>query len=327
ADGARNANDQLSFRRDLAQWCVNVKDFMDPDCVNTQFAFDLTPEDGWTPNVTIWGCERPELLLTESFALHDKRLQDLDTEQNGGTLNDSDPAKRDTDLDSLYVPNASAFIELYNPWVNSANSDTATNSDLPPAEIYNPARSGVNLQKVNGESPVWRLRILNSSTNTNANIDEQNITDDNANVVKIVYFARPGNGFLTARHAGNPDVVFFPPVGLAGVPALQPGRRAIIGSAGVAQSNLYTTYVGRLSPSAGPWNAPGALDRTRRIVLDPLGSRVSTYYWDNAAAAMREQVAKNVVCLPIGEKYTTGGSGSKPRNFGLTDPKRGYDVE
>ncbi|MFO0035881.1 MAG: hypothetical protein ACK55S_11790 [Planctomycetota bacterium] len=327
ADGARNANDQLSFRRDLAQWCVNVKDFMDPDCVNTQFAFDLTPEDGWTPNVTIWGCERPELLLTESFALHDKRLQDLDTEQNGGTLNDSDPAKRDTDLDSLYVPNASAFIELYNPWVNSANSDTATNSDLPPAEIYNPARSGVNLQKVNGESPVWRLRILNSSTNTNANIDEQNITDDNANVVKIVYFARPGNGFLTARHAGNPDVVFFPPVGLAGVPALQPGRRAIIGSAGVAQSNLYTTYVGRLSPSAGPWNAPGALDRTRRIVLDPLGSRVSTYYWDNSAAAMREQVANNVVCLPIGEQYTTGGSGSKPRNFGLTDPKRGYDVE
>ena len=327
ADGTANANDQLSFRKDLAQWCVNVKDFMDPDSINTRFLFDLTPEDGWTPNLTLWGCERPELLLTESFALHDKRLDDLDTEQNGGTLNDSDPARRDEDLDSRYVPNASAFFEIYNPWVHSANQDTATNSDLPPADIYNAARAGVDLQKVNGESPVWRLRILNSSTNTNSNIDERNITDTSPDVVKIVYFRRPGNGFLSTVHSGNPEVVFFPPAALAQVPALQPGRRAIIGSAGVSQNNLYTTYIGRLTAAAGPWNAPGALDRTRRIILDPVGSRVSTYYWDNGSAAMREQVAQNVVCLPIGEQYTVGGGGAKPRNFGLTDPKRGYDVE
>jgi hypothetical protein len=331
ADGSVNPGDKLSFRKDIAQWCVNVKDFMDPDSANTPFSVNLlplpAPDDNGPEFVKLWGCERPELLLTESFALHDKRLQDLDTEPNGGTLNELDPNKKDTDLDSRFVPNASAFFELYNPWFYANNENTRGNSGRPPVDVYDANRDGVHLQKVVGDSPVWRLRVLNSSTNTNGDIDEQNIGDDSADVVKIVYFARPGNSFLNSRHGSNPDVVFFPPASLGTVPSIEPGKRAIICSAGVARNDLYTTYIGRLNAGAGPWNAPGALARTRKIVLDPKNFQVRTLYWDNASASMREQIARKVVCIPIGEQFIAGAGGSKPRNFGLTDPKRGYDVE
>ncbi len=335
ADGTTDVQDQLAYRRDLAQWCVNVRDFIDADSINTGLLFDLQPEDGWTPTIAIWGCERPELLLTESFGLHDKRLEDLDSEASGTTTTDTTNA--DDDLDSRYVPNASAFIELYNPWLrvpDSVNRDTNRNSDVPPVELYDALQTGVDLQKVApndasfGSAPVWRVRILKSETNTNGNIDEANITDAGSEVVKIVYFTRPNNTFLNAMHNANPDVVFFPPAAVSSTPTLQPGKRAIIGSAGVAQNNLYTTYIGRLNASAGVWNDPAALARTRRIILDPTNNRVRTFYWDVASGSMRSHDANQVVCIPIGEQFVaSGGGGAKPRNFGLTDPKRGYEAE
>lgn len=320
ADGTDDpVADQLAFRKDLAQWCVNVRDFMDPDSVNTRFPYDPSPEDGWTPTLTVWGCERPELLLTESFALHDKRLQDLDSEPSGNFLDPNiPPTQEDFDLDSRLVPNVSAFFELYNPWFYSNDPNTAANSGLPPAELYDAARNGVDLQKLAGGSPVWRLRVLNSSTNTNANIDEQNIDDGNVNVVKIVYFVEPGAGFLSAQHSTNPEIVFYPADGLPAAPPLAPGRRAIVGSSGIAAGGLYTTYIGRRTDL--DWNT------TRRIVLNPGASLVRTFYWNGTS--MVAQDATNVVCLPIGRQYTfnAGVGGSKVRNFGLTDPKRGYDL-
>ena len=46
------------------------------------------PFDGWTVAVTdhdkrygssvVWGCERPELLISETLAFHDLRTEDLD---------------------------------------------------------------------------------------------------------------------------------------------------------------------------------------------------------------------------------------------------------
>lgn len=336
ADGTTDIQDQVAYRRDLAQWCVNVRDFIDADSINTGFLFDLQPEDGWNPTITIWGCERPELLLTESFALHDKRLEDLDSEASGTTT--SDPTNPDQDLDSHYVPNTSAFIELYNPWLrvpDAINRDTNRNSDVPPTELYDALQTGVDLQKLApndasfGSAPVWRVRILKSATNTNGNIDEANITDADSNVVKIVYFTRPNDAFLSSLHNANPEVVFFPPAAVNSTPTLQPGKRAIIGSAGVAQNNLYTTYIGRLTPGAGAWNDPASLARTRRIILDPTNNRVRTFYWDVSSGSMRSHDANEVVCVPIGEQYVAGGGGggsSKPRNFGLTDPKRGYET-
>ena len=69
----------------MAQWAVNVVDFRDADSIHTQFVYDPTPFDaqGWNPTTDasgnplpaasiafVWGAERPELLLTETLAVH-----------------------------------------------------------------------------------------------------------------------------------------------------------------------------------------------------------------------------------------------------------------
>ncbi|MEK6235324.1 MAG: hypothetical protein N2C14_11505, partial [Planctomycetales bacterium] len=76
--------------RRLAQWCVNVVDFRDQDAIMTGFEYDVDPfnDDGWgvdgdlttinSPDRrVVWGCEKPSLLLTETMAGHDLRVNDL----------------------------------------------------------------------------------------------------------------------------------------------------------------------------------------------------------------------------------------------------------
>jgi len=85
----------------LAQWSVNLVDFMDPDATMTPFVYsvdpfsDLGPEftawgtvipdiiDGsWKPSGNyrlIWGMEKPEVAITETLATHDRCVADTDT--------------------------------------------------------------------------------------------------------------------------------------------------------------------------------------------------------------------------------------------------------
>jgi hypothetical protein len=103
--------------RFLAQWAVNAVDFRDRDSISTRFSYTVNPfsSAGWNPdgNHVVWGCERPELLLTETLAFHDRRTEDL--EDPGHKTTDSDPANRDKDFDSKKRPQGSLFIEIYNP--------------------------------------------------------------------------------------------------------------------------------------------------------------------------------------------------------------------
>jgi hypothetical protein len=57
-----------------AQWVANVCDFRDPDSTLTRFRYDTNPADGWTATDTteVFGCERPELVITETIAWDDK---------------------------------------------------------------------------------------------------------------------------------------------------------------------------------------------------------------------------------------------------------------
>ncbi len=70
----------------LAQWAVNVVAYRDHNGVMIPFPYDTNPfsGNGWnpdnTPLHTVWGCKRPELLITETLAFHDVRTQDLNTE-------------------------------------------------------------------------------------------------------------------------------------------------------------------------------------------------------------------------------------------------------
>ena len=75
----------------LAQWAVNAVDFRDVDAIMTPFEFDINPFNGWdvdgiigtaddahADRAIVWGCERPELLISESIVFHDRRTEDLD---------------------------------------------------------------------------------------------------------------------------------------------------------------------------------------------------------------------------------------------------------
>ena len=120
--------------RRVAQWAVNIVDFRDRDAIMTPFEYDIEPFDatGWnvdgiigtatvpSPDDTashrglVWGCERPELLITETLAFHDRRTEDLDVD--GGTV--ADDKDDSNDFDQRMQPQGSLFVELYNPWTD-----------------------------------------------------------------------------------------------------------------------------------------------------------------------------------------------------------------
>ena len=149
--------DPFGFESAMAQWAINVVDFRDSDSIMTRFDYDPNPWDvaGWNPtgNDFVFGCERPELLLTETFAAHVRRTEDLDTDLSG-----DDTLDGDEDFDQRLRPEAFAFFELTNPWTqNSLNQQLD-------ASLYDAATQGVDLARLslpaNGpESPVWRISV------------------------------------------------------------------------------------------------------------------------------------------------------------------------
>lgn len=109
--------------RRLAQWAINVVDFRDSDSIMTPFEYDEIIADGWdvdgdllTPagptGGVVWGVENPELLLTESLALHNVNVRDTNLEGGAGRTKGTSPGD-DEDTDQLRLPQGSLFLELY----------------------------------------------------------------------------------------------------------------------------------------------------------------------------------------------------------------------
>jgi hypothetical protein len=112
----------------LAQWAINIVDFRDRDSVITGFEYDSNPTNGWgvdddlstttgTDRAVVWGCERPELLITETVCWHDRRTDDT----AAGTSNETTVVtrtdnQRDDDLDQQRRPQGAFYFELYSPW-------------------------------------------------------------------------------------------------------------------------------------------------------------------------------------------------------------------
>ncbi len=184
----------------IAQWAVNVVDFRDSDAAMTRFEFDIfpfgigtIPADPtkpttlaatsklafWAPDYVsipaagvpkefigvVWGMEMPELLLTESLGLHDKRVRDTDADTTGQTYSDPDPMKRDDDFDQYRFPQASMFLELYCP----RTTVTPGSALVPgaPSSLYRLASDGTMKLEIGktigsgtyGMQPIWRIGI------------------------------------------------------------------------------------------------------------------------------------------------------------------------
>ncbi len=120
----------------VAQWAINAVDFRCRDNIMTQFDYDPSfaagTASGWNPQgvgkggaCTVWGCKRPQLLISETLAFHDRRTQDTKDEVDPSATEGDDGKvalyynntgqPHDASFDQSYRPQGSLFVELYNP--------------------------------------------------------------------------------------------------------------------------------------------------------------------------------------------------------------------
>lgn len=357
-NGGINAAARMEYRSMIAQWAINVADFRDPDSIMTPFEVDLNPFNGWdvdgditSPESTnfrrvFWGVERPEVLITESIALHDRRTENLANDDGVGSMHDPtgmDPNSDDTDFDSRLVPQASAFFELYAPWIAPGNQ-------IQPAEFDPDGNGGIDLAQMtpNGDVPVWRMLAVRSEQFAEADTEigielsalnplrdpdgaesgagsASQVLNDQA-IKRYIYFNRPGAGV-----AGDPQfdgtLVYHPDpaaVGSNTAVVLQPGNYAVIGSAGQEFGSSYTTLLGRRADHVA--NTPVDIQGTRRIELEVTGDMdnpetngegvVRVYNAADIENAVESQ--PGTLVLPIVQ------SEDNDRSLGLTEPDDGY---
>jgi hypothetical protein len=307
---------KASVRR-IAQWAVNVVDFMDADSIMTPFEYDLypfsttdlsngTPKTQKDPSLKrtwcvdgiiddpnpslppnsdddkswrglVWGVERPELLITETFAFHDRRTTDEDNEQPD-LIETGDNHKKnkttammdpDASFDQKYMPRSGFFVELYNPW---SDNNLYRPAEFYPPNTYSPGvNSGIVLDKQSGgttPSPIWRLAISKSADKAP---DDPNATAADR-IDRSVYFRNfPQTG--TPSDPNDDGARYYTDLGVSAV--VKPGRYAVIGSSGddppvvSGTSSSYEICIGRHKPASDGSRLGLNVDSTRRIVLTP----------------------------------------------------------
>ena len=306
--GDGNATQAETAQR-LAQWAVNVVDFRDSDSIMTRFQYDPNPLNGWNVDAAspiVWGCERPELLITETVAFHDRRTQDLAT--TGGGLYHADPddpnEHDDNDFDQRLRPRGSLFIELYNPW---------TGSTPQPSELYGNT-GGIVLNGHPGGSPTWRMLIVKGNLR-GTDPDSWRLADASTNVERSIYFTKPDGTALPGDADGQP----YRPNGNNQVIApVQPGHYAVVGSSGqyVAKTDSYITTIGRRTDATEDDANTLLYDTTRHIRMNPNanGNQFQVRNNSGAAASPLATQAQPVVAIPI----------NHPRSLSISEPTAGY---
>jgi hypothetical protein len=313
-DGMANDEDRLLAQR-IAQWAVNVVDFRDQDSIMTGFEFDMNPFDGWgvdgnlatndkanepaygvdpTAAATVWGCERPELVMTETLAWHDRRTSDEGDEQlfpsgsKEGFAYGNNP-EDDSDFDQKVRPRGAFFVELYNPTgsLPGASLDTRmrrnVGMDQNRRAQFGPDL-GVNIA-AEYESPVWRMTIYKRGHvrdpqqrtlprialwDPDSPYEMDNVPDETTPFRppvppdRSVYF---GN-----RDPGLPDdgIAFFRNPRTR-PPQVRPGRYLIVGSGEDQGNGKFEVPIADRFPIPGAQQPQGQNNRklpTRRIVLD-----------------------------------------------------------
>lgn len=281
----------------IAQWAVNVVDFRDRDSIMTPFPYDPQPFDanGWSPpsgpQYVVWGCERPELLITETLAFHDRRTEDLEK-----------PAKKvdaqedpDDDYDQRLRPEGSLFIELFNPW-----------TEMEPS-------SAVDLARMAGPSPVWRL-VVALPTQQEANPDDPNPAN-RPDIERSIYFRDP-SGF--ADRDGDGQRLYPNPKNLRPIAPILAGRYAVIGP-GEGKGQEHPTHMGFKTTGTDELS-------DRRIVLTPKANpeeqQVAVFSSGaaNDFANLAIQPAVAVVIDPPTDTFV----GKRVRRLSVSEPIAGY---
>jgi hypothetical protein len=309
-DGDPTNDTPQETARGIAQWAVNVVDFRDRDSIMTPFEYDIFPfkDDAGAGTTTwnvdgdisstsadntatayrglVWGCERPELLITETLAFHDRRTED-DNKENAtpkGKTTDALPNK-DTDFDQRLLPLGSLFVELYNPWTTQYSTLDANgypHASEVPGEFYDVRNNNVQGVKLNARSrdasgnydpqgsPVWRLMIQKALTEPV--LGERKDPDDaasplayNTEIERTAYFVdvtTPAPAPIPADSTQHYSSLAVDP--------LLPGRYAVVGSAGYVGDP--TDPQAQVTPVGRPigWSAEtGDYTTYRRILLKP----------------------------------------------------------
>jgi hypothetical protein len=357
-DGNGQPGQPQDNSRFLAQWAVNVVDFRDSDSINTYFDYDPNPfdQDGWVPSQRVWGVERPEILLSETIALHDRRTEDLSNEQPDPATDPAaqvgpDPMMDDTDYDQRLKPRGAFFVELFNPWYDVSQNTAGQSYVHRPLEIYagayNPG-GGVRLNgRVNNDSPIWRMLVVRNAPGAAASNSHTNISNG-ANpdlprpeslpandIERSVYFVDPS--VMVARAGANGLVLNHGTPYWSNLPVapLMPGRYAVVGGYDEddAMNNEYITYVGR-ADNLGTGTVDDGYrtnNNTRRIVLaphiNPDFNIPQVQVIDNTAVAGQNEIDTAQVQFPIAAVINQGGAGSRySRKLTITEPVNGYTL-
>jgi len=340
----------------IAQWAINAVDFRDADSIMTPFEFDLHPflDDDSNPangtwdvddvvfpasgvvfppnplatpadDLTAWrglvfGCEQPELLITETVATHDRGT--ADTNQAAAITNPPYPAAGldtyvnevgkvppDTDYDQIRRPRGTLAVELYatGASIDAPRYDTQslTTQNLLPI-------AGVDLSKVYVDvlgnlSPVWRLAVVYSPLGydkyTGAAAAQAPYALDPrvpvlpsvlaSNVIhRVAYF---GTGVTSL----NNHVTDIPPwqtfyvdqFTVAGTPLVVPaGQYALIGASAVDPTSGYvSTFIGGRTNTADTTVGPNGKQNLYPMQLRLWGSSpfgVGTYPGTNPSAVV-----------------------------------------
>jgi hypothetical protein len=248
----------------IAQWAANVVSFRDRDSIMKPFAYDpnfLANGGTWNPlqNIQhiVFSCERPELLITETLAFHEKRTE---------VFPDNETPTPKQLLMQRMRPQGSLYIELYNPW-------SAT--EAPPAEFYydrtNTSKGwqqGVVLNQTTPQGhPVWRLIIPADKTVSKMPSNSYPADPDDPNVTlpieRSIYFANPSG---LASTNPNDGTEFYPSSGGTGpngslVPILLHNHYALIGPPSSEQNTT--------GGNNGTWLSKASSGSPALILLDP----------------------------------------------------------
>ena len=266
----------------IAQWAVNAVDFADRDSIMTGFEYDRDPfnanryrvngnlvqDTGESDWAVVWGTERPELIITETLATHDRRTENL---MDGGGDWDSTTMSGD-DYDQRLRPQGSLFLELYNPW--GPNEGPSGEFARLEHNRYSVELNGLSAADGAGkQSPIWRLLIVKEG-GRDKDPDDPTTAFAPGELDRSVYFVDMSLTNIQSS-LGLPGTVsaFYTKLGMTAIP---PNRYAVIGPGDKGASAPFITMFGLKDgtvPDANGFNSTRAT--TRRVELHPVKAPVA----------------------------------------------------